>query len=108
VDKRTSVVEHEANLVHLHGVVGPASATWLPVLLGTAALRRADHSSLLPYPVPNPNLHNDLAEPTFGNTHALTACEVKLLMAFPLLIKVVGRLASRVRDGDGGRALISI
>jgi hypothetical protein len=41
--------------------------------LGTAALRRADHSSLLPYPEPNLNLHNDLAESTFGNTNALTA-----------------------------------
>ena len=41
--------------------------------LGTAALRRADHSSVLPYPVPNTNLHNDVAVSTFGNTHALTA-----------------------------------
>jgi hypothetical protein len=50
--------------------------------LGTAALGRADHSSLLPYPVPNPNLHNDLAESTFGNTHAPTTLRSSCLWLF--------------------------
>jgi hypothetical protein len=31
-----------------------------------------------------------------------------MLMAFPLLNKVLGRLASLVGDGDAARALISI
>ena len=73
-----------------------------------AALRRADHSSLLPVSCAELELAQRLSRIDVRQHTCSYRFEVKLIMAFPLLNKAVGRLASLVRDGDAARALISI